>query len=59
MHMLNKSSCDLVECNGNAMIIHNIKFDDFLWDRVIHTDRVYDAIMTVPRALGPPLRVPL
>jgi hypothetical protein len=36
MHMLKKSSCDLVECNGNSMIIHHIKFDDLLWDRVIH-----------------------
>ena len=37
MHMLNKSSCDLVESNGNSMIIHHMKFDDFVWDRVIHT----------------------
>ena len=36
MHILKKSSCDLVESNGNSMIIHHMKFDDFLWDRVIH-----------------------
>jgi len=36
MYMYNKKSCDLVESNGNSMIIHHLKFDDFLWDRVIH-----------------------
>ena len=36
MHMLKKGSCDLVECNRNAMIIHHLKFDDFVWDKIIH-----------------------
>ena len=36
MYMYDKRLCDLVETNGNSMIIHHIKFDDVLWDRVCY-----------------------